>query len=121
MNGDSSASPRTPVLIIIRVFFSRYRRIVAIMKLTTLPDPAEILSGIAEQEISHFVNDALGEELKGGLSSEAIGQLASAISEEILNLHLYLDVSEVKEKLRKDFENKFFGAKPKKEPIAKDS
>ena len=95
-----------------QVFFARYRRMVAVMKLALIPDPEGILGSVAEQEIAHFVQDVLGEEKKPGPS---VGQMAWAISEEILNLHLYLDDFETKEKLREAFNKKFSDAKPKKE------
>lgn len=94
-----------------QVFFARYRRIVAVMKLAIIHDPSGILGAVAEQEIAHFVNDILGEDMKATPSSEALGQVAMAISEEILNLHLYLDDFETKEKLREAFNKKFSEAK----------
>jgi hypothetical protein len=104
-----------------QVFFARYRRIVAVMKLAIIHDPSGILGAITEQEIAHFVNDILGEEMKATPSSQALGQVAMAISEEILNLHLYLDDFEAKEKLREAFNKKFSEVRPKKESAKEDS
>ena len=102
-----------------QVFFARYKRILAVMGLTMIPSGEGIFEDILNQELGHFVKDVLGEESKIGAKGQAIGQLASAVSEEILNLHLYLDDLEAKEKLRKSFEGKFLDAKPKKDPAEK--
>jgi hypothetical protein len=97
-----------------QVFFSRYKRILAVMGLTMIPISEGIFEDVLNQELGHFVKDVLGEEFKKTGKGQAIGQLAAAVSEEILNLHLYLDDLEAKEKLRKSFEGKFLDAKPKK-------
>ena len=102
-----------------QVFFSRYKRILAVMGLTIIPSSEGIFEDVLNQELGHFVKDVLGEEFKGSAKGQALGQLASALSEEILNLHLYLDDLEAKAKLRKSFEDKFLEANPKKNPIEK--
>ena len=101
------------------VFFSRYKRILTIMGLTMIPSEEGIFVDILNQEFGHFVRDVLGEDLINFKGSGAVGQLALAISEEILNLHLYLDNIEAKEKLRKSFEGKFLDATPNKKPVKK--
>jgi len=45
---------------------------------------------------------------------DAIGQVANAVADEIINLHLYLDNIEIKEKLRKAWDEKFSAAQDKK-------
>lgn len=101
-----------------QAFFARYRRMVAVMKLALILDPEGILSNIVQQEIVHFIQDVLGEDKE---SVASVGQMAMAISEEILNLRLYLDDFEAKEKLREAFNKKFSDAKPKKEADKKGS
>lgn len=96
------------------VFFARYNRILAIIKLAISPDPDGILLPIISPELDHFVMDILAEPRKSS-GPEAINQVANAIADEIINLHLYLDNIETKEKLRKAWEEKFAGAMPKKD------
>jgi len=87
------------------VFFARYARILAIIKIAIAPDPEGILVPMFNEELSRFVREVLGEEYKGS-GPEAIGQVASAIADELINLHLYLDNIETKEKLRKAWDEK---------------
>lgn len=95
------------------LFFARYQRILGITKLTIAPDPDGILVPIIDRELSAFVRDVLAEDYKSS-SPQAIGQVANAIAEEIINLHLYLDNIETKEKLRKAWDEKFIQAGEKK-------
>lgn len=88
------------------VFFARYGRLLAIIKLSMAPDPGGILVPIIDQELRRFVNEVLGEDYKGS-GPEAIGQVARAIAEETINLHLHLDNVEAKAKLWKSFEEKY--------------
>jgi hypothetical protein len=94
------------------VFFARYSRLLAMIKLFMAPDPGGILVPIIDQELKRFINEVLGEDYKGS-GPAAIGQAARAIAEEIINLHLHLDNVEAKAKLWKSFEEKY-GAKPEK-------
>jgi hypothetical protein len=87
------------------VFFERYRRILAVIKLAVAPDPEGILVPIFDEELSRFVREVLGEEYKSS-GPQAIGQVANAIADEIINLHLYLDDFEKKEELRKAWDEK---------------
>ncbi len=96
------------------VFFARYRRILAIIKLAVAPDPQGILVPVFEQELRRFVYEVLGEEYKAS-GPEAIGQVANAIADEIINLHLYLDNIETKEKLRRAWDEKMSGPAKKEE------
>ncbi len=100
-----------------KVFFYRYKRILTTTGLLMIPSGEEIFADILDQELAHFVKDVLGEDYRSAsanIKGHAIGLIASALSEEILNLHLYLDDVEAKEKLRKAFEGKFLDATPKK-------
>jgi hypothetical protein len=94
-------------------FFARYRRILGIIKLAVGPDPDGILVPIIDRELGLFVKDVLAEDFKSS-GPEAIGQVANAIADEIINLHLYLDNIETKENLRKAWDEKFSAAGEKK-------
>jgi hypothetical protein len=95
------------------LFFARYQRILGIIKLAVGPDPDGILVPIINRELGLFVKDVLAEDFKS-TGPEAIGQVANAIADEIINLHLYLDNIETKEQLRKAWDEKFSGAGDKK-------
>ncbi len=89
------------------VFFARYTRILAIIKIAVAPDPQGILVPMFDDELRRFVREVLGEDYRlRGSGPEAIGQLANAIADELINLHLYLDDIETKEKLRKAWDEK---------------
>ncbi len=90
------------------VFFVRYARILAIIKIAAAPDPQGILVPMFDDELRRFVREVLGEDYKG-TGPEAIGQVANALADELVNLHLYLDDIEAKEKLRKAWDEKMFG------------
>jgi hypothetical protein len=102
-----------------QVFYSRYKRVLTITGLTMIPLEEGIFADLLNQEFGRFVKDVLGEDFAGSPKGNAIGQLAYALSEEILNLHLYLDDIEAKDKLRKSFEGKFLDVTPKKDSVKK--
>lgn len=95
------------------VFFVRYTRILAIIKIAVAPDPEGILVPMFDDELRRFVREVSGEDYKG-TGPEAIGQVANGIANEIINLHLYLDDTEAKAKLWKSFDERYSG-KPEKE------
>jgi hypothetical protein len=95
------------------VFFARYQRLLGVIKMTMAPDPGGILVPVLDQELKRFVYEVLGEEYKGS-GPGAIGQVANAIADEIVNLQLHMDNFETKARLRKAFDEKFTGATPKK-------
>jgi len=90
------------------VFFARYRRLLAIIRLAVAPDPEGILVPLLNEEFARFVREVLGEEYKV-TGPQAIGQVANAIADELINLRLYLDNIETKEKLRKAWDEKMSG------------
>jgi hypothetical protein len=90
------------------VFFTRYSRILAIIKIAVAPDPQGILVPMFDDELRRFVREVLGEDYKGS-GPQAIGQVANAIADELINLRLYLDDIETKEKLRKAWDEKLSG------------
>lgn len=84
------------------VFFRRYNRLLMVLKLSIVEDDKGILSSLIEREVSSFVLDVKGEKANVQ-GKEAIGTIASAIADEILNLHLYLDNRERRDELMKEF------------------
>jgi hypothetical protein len=99
------------------VFFRRYTHLLAVMKLVMAPDPGGILSPLIDRELSQFVSNVLGEDWKG-IGSRAIGQVADAIAYEIVDLQMYLDNMETREKLRKEWDKKFTDVLPDKKDAA---
>jgi len=88
------------------VFFRRYSRVLMIIKLIVVEDRTGILGSLVGQELGNFVEDVKG--VKGELTGgKGIANVADAITEEIINLHLYLDNKEKKKKLREEIEQKF--------------
>lgn len=88
------------------VFYSRFARLMAVTKLTLVPDTEQILKPIAEKEIRRFVGDVLGEEAAAA-PKIGIGQLAESLSEEIINLQIYLDTKDQRKKMMEEFYKKF--------------
>ena len=95
------------------VFYRRYAHLLAVIKLVMGPDPGGILVPLIDRELSQFVGDVLGEDWKG-TGSGAIGQVANAIAYEIIDLQMYLDNLEAREKLREAWDKKFTDATPAK-------
>ena len=96
-----------------RVFFNRYARLLAIIKLVMAPDPGGILGPIVDRELGRFVAEVVGDDWKGS-GAAAVGQVADAIAYEIIDLQMYLDNLEKREKLRTDWDKKFSDVLPKK-------
>jgi hypothetical protein len=94
------------------VFYSRFARLMAVTKLTLVPDTEQILRPIAEREIRRFVGDTLGDEAAAA-PKIGIGLLAQALAQEILNLQLYLDTKDQRQKLLEEFYKKFDRAQKK--------
>ena len=102
------------------VFYRRYAYLLAIIKMVMAPDPGGILSPVIDRELGQFVGNVLGEEWKGS-GPGAIGQVANAIATEIIDLQMYMDNLEAREKLRKAWDDKFKDAAPSKKDPAPDS
>jgi hypothetical protein len=83
------------------VFYSRLARILALTKLIIQPDRGSLLGPIVVREIADFVEDVTGESSLTRTGGVAIGQVANAIAEELINLQLYLDTLDKREALRK--------------------
>jgi hypothetical protein len=89
------------------VFFNRFRRILMIIKLTIIDtsyDPEGILESLIVSELNEFINDVCGmDEQHPSPENRSIGTIAGALSEEILNLYIYLDNQKNREQLRKKY------------------
>lgn len=94
------------------VFYSRFARLMAVTKLTLVPDTEQILKPIAEKEIRRFVGDVLGDEAAAA-PKIGIGQLAESMSQEIINLQIYLDTKDQRKKMMEEFYKKFDDAAKK--------
>jgi hypothetical protein len=69
-------------------FFSRYARVLRIIKLVITEDKAEILKPISGLECASFVKDITGKTAEGDAN---LAVTAQAISKELENLKKYLD------------------------------
>jgi hypothetical protein len=99
------------------VFYRRYAYLLAVLKMVLAPDPGGILTPIIDRELNQFVGEVLGEEWKGK-GPASIGQVADAIAYEIIDLQMYLDNLETREKLRKAWDEKFNDVLPAKKDAA---
>jgi len=93
------------------VFFKRFHRILVVLKIVITPvekDEDTIMGPYYFREINEFIEDIEGEKYdvqKAG-GHEAINKLSQAISHEIIDLRLYLDTKEKREKLIEEYEKK---------------
>ena len=91
------------------VFFKRFHRILVVLNIVITPvekDKNNIMGPYYFREINEFIEDIEGEKYdvqKAG-GSEAINKLSQAISHEIIELRLYLDTKEKREKLIEEYE-----------------
>lgn len=91
------------------VFFKRFHRILLVLKIVITPvekDGAGIMAPLYFGEINQFIEDIEGEkyDVQKADSHEAINKLSQAISHEIIELRLYLDTKEKREKLIQEYE-----------------
>jgi hypothetical protein len=94
------------------VFYTRFSRLLAMTKLFVKPDPGNILRPIIDREAANFVKDITGEDLITSGGAPAIGQVANALAEEIVNLQIYLDSLDKREAIRKKLDERI--SDPKK-------
>jgi len=91
------------------VFSSRYARILAVTKLVVTPDESKILVPVIDRELTEFLWAVTGEDAaawyKAGGPS-AIGMVANALAEEIINLQIYLDTLDKREAIRKKLDER---------------
>lgn len=91
------------------VFFYRFNRLLAVTKLITFPDPSGTLGPLIDATLSDFVLDKLGHHgfrEEGGKGPKAVNYVAQALSEEVINLQIYLDTLEERQKLQKKIADK---------------
>ncbi len=91
------------------VFFKRFHRILLVLNIVITPvekDGAGIMTPLYFGEINQFIEDIEGEryDVQKADSREAINKLSQAISHEIIELRLYLDTKEKREKLIEQYE-----------------
>ena len=91
------------------VFFKRFHRILVVVNIVITPvekDKSNIMGPYYFREINEFIEDIEGEKYdvqKAG-GHKAINKLSQAISYEIIELRLYLDTKEKREKLIEEYE-----------------
>ena len=96
------------------VFYAHFARILALTKLIVNPDPGNLLMPVIDREIADFLKDVTGEDVIARTGSVvAIGQVANALAEELINLQIYLDTLEKREAMRKKLDEGMTGP-PKK-------
>ncbi len=107
------------------VFFKRFHRILMVIKCVITPvpkDSAGIMKPLYFGAINEFISDVEGEpydiEKMGG--KEAIIKFTEAISHEIINLRIYLDNKEKREKLIEEYQELLDISKDPSELVQKD-
>jgi hypothetical protein len=96
------------------VFYSRFARILALTKLVIEPDRGSLLAPIVVPEIADFVKDVTGEDYITRTGAAAIGQMANALAEELINLQIYLDTLDKRDAMRKKLDESMPGPPKKK-------
>ena len=91
------------------VFFKRFHRILVVLNIVITPvekDDSNIMGPFYFDEINRFIEDIEGEkyDVRKAMGREAINKLSQAISHEIIELRLYLDTKEKREKLIAEYE-----------------
>lgn len=93
------------------VFYTHFSRLLAITKLSVEHDPGNILKAVIDREAANFVKDITGEDLITSGGAPAIGQVANALAEEIVNLQIHLDTLDKREAIRKKLDERITGPK----------
>lgn len=94
-----------------QVFYAHFSRILAMTKLFVKPDPGNILKPVIDREAANFVRDVTGEDPVTGGGAPAIGQVANALAEEIVNLQIYLDTLDKRVSIRQKLDERITGPK----------
>jgi len=97
-----------------RVFSARFARVLALTKLIIAPDPGNLLMPVIDREIADFLKDVTGEDIAARTGPAAVGQVAKAIGEELINLQIYLDTMDKRWELRKQLDEGMSGPPKKK-------
>ena len=87
------------------VFFHRFNRILMVTKLTIVEDQQGIFGPLIQQEVGSFVRDMKGIEAEV-TGKKAVGIVADAIAQGVLELHIYLDTKKDRLKLMKEWDKK---------------
>ena len=90
------------------VFYRRYNRILEVLKLTIMDakfDKEDILGDHISRVIRNFMYDITGEFKDIDKYKRGVGLIAAAVSEELLNLHIYLDTKGERKALIKKLSN----------------
>lgn len=89
------------------VFYSRYHRILEVLKLTIMEpqyDEEGILDTLISNEMKEFIVRVMGQDSSSPPPEHrGIGAIAGAIAEEILNLHIYLEGKKDRDRLLKKY------------------
>lgn len=93
------------------VFFRRYKRLLTITKLFIIEDRQGILGQLITEEVGKFMEDVKG--IKFEPEKNPLSEVADTLADEIINLHLYLENVQKKEKMKRDFINRFPSEKKK--------
>jgi hypothetical protein len=94
------------------VYFRRFNRLLAIMKLAVTPDSKGILKPHIDRLTSDFVEEISGQApVLGKDGGVGLGALAAALADEIANLRIHLDTKEQKAKLLEQWMNSFSDGK----------
>jgi hypothetical protein len=92
------------------VFTSHFARILALTKLVIAPDPGNLLMPVIDREIADFLKDVTGEDVSARTGPLAVGRVANAIAEELVNLQIYLDSLDKREAIRKKLDEGMTGS-----------
>ena len=94
-----------------QVFYAHFSRILAMTELFVKPDPGNILKPGIDPIAADFVRDITGEDLITSGGAPAIGQVANAMAEEIVNLQIYLDTLDKRVGIRQKLDERITGPK----------
>jgi hypothetical protein len=94
-----------------QVFYAHFSRILAMTKLFVKPDPGNILKPVIDREAANFIRDVTGEDPVTTGGELAIGQVANALAEEIVNLQIYLDTLDKRVGIRQKLDETITGPK----------
>ena len=72
------------------VFHARFSKLMTVTLLGILPDPERIYSPLVDSEISRFIKETIGEDVPTNQKAP-IGQLARALAMSVIDLRIYLD------------------------------
>jgi hypothetical protein len=90
------------------VYFRRFNRLLAIMKLAFIADAKGILKSHIDRMTLDFVEEISGQApILGKDGSVGLGALAAALADEIANLRIHLDTKDQKAKLLEQWMNSF--------------